>query len=132
MSECYRQLGEQCKKIRDVIEELCNDKDVRYDTETGKVVSEYDSEDKRYQDLHGYLIDDNLGINVTTDIRGEMMYSCEICLAYGGPNIYVDTEKECVSGYWGSDRIDEVLSRHTCTLIDECVDKERMRLSGDW
>lgn len=32
--------------------------------------------------------------------------SAEICVAYGGPNVYIDTKREYVIGVWGGDTVE--------------------------
>ena len=100
----------------------------RYDVEEGvfidedEVPDEYDEE--RYQDLYWYL-QDNLGIKVLTDLDRETMYGCEICVAWGGPNIYINTNTRNIEGYWGFDEVTYPLSLHVCDEIDDLVDEMR-------
>ena len=30
----------------------------------------------------------------------------EICVTFGGPNIYINTRTNCVEGYWGGDKVE--------------------------
>ena len=39
--------------------------------------------------------------------NGKQVFNgCELLVAFGGPNIYIDTRYSLVSGYWGSDRVE--------------------------
>ena len=42
--------------------------------------------------------------------------SYEFCIAYGGPNVYLDTEHGIIRGFWGSEK-----------LIIRCDDKDFMQ-----
>lgn len=126
-SECNEQMKKSCERIRDVIEALSYSNNY-YDSETGEIVSGNDihdlDEDERYLSL-SYYLEDNLGVKVLTDLEGETMYSCKICFAWGGPNIYVDTETRAVEGYWGFDEVSVPLSGKACDAIDDCINELR-------
>jgi hypothetical protein len=39
--------------------------------------------------------------------NGKQVFNgCELLVAFGGPNIYIDTRYNLVSGYWGSDKFE--------------------------
>jgi len=39
--------------------------------------------------------------------KGKQVYNgAELLVAFGGPNIYINTRYNLVSGYWGSDRVE--------------------------
>lgn len=48
-------------------------------------------------------LDDILDIDFTVN-RYKELRSCEICVGFGGPNIYIDTADAYVKLYWGSTR----------------------------
>lgn len=52
----------------------------------------YDSEDNNY-------FDDCLDIEYTVDARGHIRY-IKVCVALGGPNIYINTRTGNVEGRW--------------------------------
>ena len=123
--DCLEQMKRMCEGIRDKLNGFRDG--LVYDKETDEMVEmPEDCEDcERYLSLFDYLLGDNLGIKVTTDLRGETMYSCEICVAWGGPNIYIDTGTETVEGYWWTDRCSVPLDREICEMIDDTVDEYR-------
>lgn len=123
------ELRENCERIRQELEEFADGK--LYDIETGDMVSREDAEDEdnfvddeRYQDFYSYYLMDNLGIKVMHDIQSpDELYACNICVAWGGPNIYIDTYTECVEGYWGySGRASVAFSKRVTEMIDNEVE----------
>lgn len=129
MSDTEEQMKGQCQRLADRLEAFAEGK--LYDSEEGEMVSQseidWDAEDfqeDRYLSLYDYLMD-NYGIKIKTDIQGDTMYSCEICLAWGGPGIYIDTGTGAVEGYWWGDRATVYLSEEACRMIDETVDEMR-------
>lgn len=126
MDDTKRELERMCKDIAETLGSFCDG--MFYDTEKGKMVSKIPKNNKdedRYQTLYDYLVRDNLGIKIKTDIKGATMYSCEICVAWGGPNIYIDTGSQAVEGYWGADKVSHFLPRKICDAIDDVIDEER-------
>ncbi len=69
----------------------------------------------------GYVLD----IRVITDLNGKDLYGVRLCVACGGPNIYVDTEKEIVEGYWGTEHVTCGLSGSVCSSIDDLIEEYR-------
>ena len=130
MSTCEEQLKENCEWIAEKLEGLADGK--LYDQEAGELVDRESIEDEnncydesRYQDLWAYLSDDNYGIKITTDLDGSSLYGADICVAFGGPNIYIETRDSCVRGYWGSDRVEVPLSYSACDAINDIIDEWR-------
>ena len=62
--------------------------------------------------------DDFLDIDYITNYRKEYK-ACRVLVAFGGPNIYIDTYSGEVALYWWSDRASYPLSRDTMDVIDE-------------
>lgn len=61
---------------------------------------------------------------------GEPQYrGVRLMVAYGGPNIYVDTVNGEVVGYWGGDEASVWLDRDACNAIDN-AEIERLELYG--
>ena len=120
------QMKGMCERIKDILIALYEGK--MYDTENGELVEldclpgQYD--DERYLSLYHY-IEDNLGIKIKTDLKGDILYSSEICFAWGGPNIYLDTGRESIDGYWGCDHVSVPLPDKLCEIIDGYIDELR-------
>ena len=101
-----------------------------YDSETGEMIDRDDLEDpndydeERYQNLWDYIAD-NFGVKIVTSLDGSEYYGAEICVAWGGPNIYIETRDSYVKGYWG-DEVSIPLSYSARDAIDEIIDELRL------
>ena len=89
---CEEQLRRMCAEIADSI--------------TSPVISNDEQEDGSVEQ-HGGAADWMMG---TYDIRylvnrDKQYLGAEICVAGGGPTIWVDTFEQQVKGYWGRDRV---------------------------
>jgi hypothetical protein len=67
----------------------------------------------------------NLGIKIITSLDGSEYYGAEICVAWGGPNIYIETRDSYVRGYWG-DEVSVPLSYKARDAIDYIIDELRL------
>lgn len=67
--------------------------------------------------IHDYL-DDILDIDFTVN-RYKEYQSCSVCIGWGGPNIYIDTDDAYVKLYWGSTREQYPIKYETRDEIDE-------------
>ena len=129
MSDTEMELKVMCQWIVEKLEALASGK--LYDEETGEFVDDEgqqgsftELDDNRYTDLYNYIAD-NLGIRITTSLEGSEYYGAEICVAWGGPNIYIETSDSYVRGYWGSDRAEVPLSYSARDKIDDIIDEWR-------
>ena len=92
----------------------------------GIVITKDNAEE--YYDLE---IGDNVGgldylsdaLDFTYKVDFEKRYlAAEILVAFGGPNIYINTAEKRVEGYWGRDKL--VANYHTDTLgIDDACEE---------
>lgn len=76
-----------------------------------------DDDDEDPDNLKDWL-DDNLGVHYTVNDDLDVI-GVVICVAWGGPNIYVDTLQGVVRGYWGLDEHSVPLSEDLIESIDE-------------
>lgn len=67
--------------------------------------------------IYDYL-DDILDIDFTVN-RYKEYQSCSICIGWGGPNIYIDTDDAYIKLYWGSTREQYPIRYSTRDDIDE-------------
>lgn len=67
--------------------------------------------------IYDYL-DDILDIDFTVN-RFKEYQSCNICVGWGGPNIYIDTADAYVKLYWGSTREKYPIKYNTNDVIDD-------------
>jgi len=68
-------------------------------------------------DMREYF-DDPLDVNYTCD-REKKYMGVDICVAFGGPGIWVNTNDRKVLGAWGCDRVEICFSLQACEAIDE-------------
>ena len=121
------ELRKNCESIRNQLELFAQG--ALYDSEKGEMVYREDipedqQDDERYQDFYSYYISDNLGIKVMHDIQSPSeLFACNICVAWGGPNIYINTYTECVEGYWGyGSKTSVAFSKDVTDMVDEEVE----------
>ncbi len=76
----------------------------------------HDVADLEQQGIWDYM-DDVLDIEYRVGGRMELR-SVQVMVAYGGPNIYIDTGARAVQLFWWGDRADYPLSESVCGLID--------------
>ena len=65
-------------------------------------------------------LEDALDISYMMNSAGQMM-GASVLVAFGGPNIYVDTHDMRVKLYWWGDRAEWGISRDACDALDEAL-----------
>jgi len=81
----------------------------------------FDAGDLETYTMYDYF-DDVYDIEYRID--GSRQYkSVSLCIAYGGPSLYVDTGSRSVELYWWGDRASWHISPDTCDMIDECFEE---------
>ena len=70
------------------------------------------------QTMWDYL-EDCLDIEYRISSDRETVRSVQICVAWGGPSIYLDTETKNVELYWWGDRASYPMSYDVCDALDE-------------
>ena len=82
---------------------------------------EYDMEewavDEFGEPCASHYLSDALDVEYTVSGRGDYLGS-RVCVALGGPNIYIDTRNQKIQGYWGGDHIERSYSRDALALDD--------------
>lgn len=68
-----------------------------------------------------HYLNDALDIEYTIDANFEYV-GARIAVALGGPNIYIDTRREIVQGYWGEDKVEVSYSHDQLGLDDYCCE----------
>ncbi len=129
MSDTKKELEEWCRDIADKLASLAAG-DV-YDEENNTVISyrdrdpdiDYD-DNNRYTTLYSCL-EDNYGVKILVDLSGDDYYGAEICVAWGGPNIYINTRTSYIEGYWGFDEVKVPLGYETRDKIDDVIEDWR-------
>lgn len=127
---------ESCKDIAEIIEAYAN-REVYRCPGCGEHIfwhdENYNEDDDEYTCPHcerafsenqlealyiGDYFDDVYDIEYRIDGRKEYR-SVEVMVAFGGPNIYVDTARQGVFLYWGSTRTEWMLTYNACDEIDD-------------
>jgi hypothetical protein len=96
--------------------------------ENGIIVTAEDIEDGYYEEYYegdiisGYdYLSDALDINYIISSHKEYL-GAEVLVAFGGPNIYINTKSMTISGYWGNDRV--VVSYYSDAMgIDDALEE---------
>lgn len=104
MSETKEMLLKSCKMISD---ELGRRKDDMF------FYSEEEHEDLGDENY----FDDILDIKYILD-SDRCLMGVRICVAWGGPNIYIDTLHNSIEGYWGRDNVSIPLEYGVAEAID--------------
>ena len=81
-------------------------------------VTEYEPEQMGIWDY----MEDILDIDYIVNSRREYK-ACRILVAFGGPNIYINTDSGFVELYWWTDRARYALSRDAINAIDEWAEE---------
>ena len=98
LTDCQQQLREQVDMIVGHIQGT-----ISIDPEDCNRYYELDEEEQKDFEPSGFdYIEDICDCNFIVDTNKNYI-GARICVAYGGPNIYIDTFKKQVEGYWGSD-----------------------------
>jgi len=128
MTDTMKQMKDSCDSLRDKL--IAFHKGLVYDSQTGEMIEQPSRDDSdeygdegEFVDLYGYLMD-NLGIKVVMGLPvtdSDNLSGCIITMAWGGPNIYIDTYEGRVSGHWWSEHYDTYLPREVCEDIDDLI-----------
>jgi len=86
---------------------------------------EYDMEECAIEEWEGpcasHYLNDALDIEYT--INSNLEYKgARVCVALGGPNIYIDTRHKVIRGYWGTDRVEVPYYDDNLGLDDCCCE----------
>ena len=73
-----------------------------------------------------YLADSALDIRVTTDwCNPERIYGAHVCITFGGPNVWIDTEECTLITQWGGTRSVQNLPREFCVELETAITELR-------
>ena len=124
LTETEKDMKGYCERILETLEQFGEGK--MYDTKEQKMIdsSECDYDGERYQYFCDYYLYDNFGLRVVYDLcGGDKAYrSCKICVAIGGPGIWIDTETGNIEGYWWGKRCSVPMPKYIIDMIDEEVE----------
>ena len=69
--------------------------------------------------LYDYINDRVLSVEYRTFGKTDPITSVSLCVTFGGPNIYIDTDCNEVIGYWGCEKAVYDLDDAICNEINE-------------
>lgn len=120
-NELKNELIANCKSVAEELEGYAYGNLIYCEEEGGFIDKTDDVEDDGLGAWLSYVLD----IRVTTDLSGNDLYGARVCVACGGPNIYVDTCEGCVEGYWGTEHVSVELSGSACEVINDLISEYR-------
>ena len=121
--ELREELTMSCKGIAEELESYEYGQLVYIENEGGFVDKTEENEEED-DGLYGWL-NNVMDIRVTTSLDGKDLYGARICVACGGPNIYVNTEDCIVEGYWGTEHVSVGISGSVCETLNDILDECR-------
>lgn len=83
--------------------------------------------DERYCYHISAWMDEALDVELVIGFNGTYR-GARIMVAYGGPNIYVNTRTGVVEGYWGDERASVEIPSEVCEALDEYINEIRCDL----
>jgi hypothetical protein len=66
------------------------------------------------------LFEDSLDVTYTVGANKKYLHGT-VCLGIGGPNIFVDTNRHAVCGYWGTDEYRARLTKAAVDAVDDML-----------
>ena len=118
MDNTKEELNTMCKSIAEELDGYAYGELIYSESEGGFIENDDEHED---DGLYSWLSNDALDIKVLTDLDGKEIYGARICVTFGGPNIYVDTDDGLVKGYWGCAGATAELSGSICDTINDMI-----------
>lgn len=82
----------------------------------------HETEDFEQLSLYDYFDGNVLDMDYLVNYQKEYK-ACKICVAWGGPSIYIDTESRAVELYWWGQRASYSLLSSTAEAIDEWAEE---------
>ena len=103
-------------ELKNMVTSIRDDLNRLYDANYTDEEREEMEENGEACDLYSYFFD-ALDIEYTIGANGDFR-GARIAVTLGGPNIYVDTRRGCVEGFWGSDHLESWVPSEVCDEIN--------------
>ena len=97
------------KKIQDILQNIADALNEKFRDQNGDI----DSPDSFYN-----YVTDVLDTEYRVD-KQHRLRSVELCIALGGPNIYIDTADNCIKLFWGGETAEHWISTEISEEINE-------------
>jgi len=66
----------------------------------------------------------NRALDISFKVNRDKEYqACELCVACGGPGIYIDTDNNSINGYWGGENVRLFYMSEASRLIDDYAEE---------
>lgn len=129
MNENYERCKHTADKVTDIAQGKwykCPECDEIFEwddeTECPNCESVFDESEMIPFSLYDYILD-NCDVELRIDGRTKAFKSCKVCVAYGGPSIYIDTGDRKVKLYWWNEYAEAYLDHEVCDDIDEIIER---------
>lgn len=109
------------KELQNYVDSIRDDLNKLYEADFTDEERERLEEEGEPTDVYTYFndaLDIEYIIGGCKDFRG-----VRIAVAIGGPNVYVDTRRGTIEGYWGSDEAEAWLPSEICDEINEMFEE---------
>lgn len=115
---------EQLERIRSELEKIYNGNCYYIDGELvdGEDLSEEQIDDLEEATLYDYFDESILDVDFIVDSNKEYK-ACRIMVAFGGPNIYINTFRREIELYWWTESEKIELDSDICNMIDEYMEE---------
>jgi endogenous inhibitor of DNA gyrase (YacG/DUF329 family) len=139
MNSTKEELQKSCKNIAEFLENIadgnvliCPECENEVDKEDAEIEDDEDDvgstrlcpecgEEMRQKEMSDWLTD-VLDFNFVIDRQGRLRDS-EVCVGFGGPNIWVKTDGRGVYGYWGADEAYAGITGEVCDQINDAMEE---------
>lgn len=112
MSNTSKELKRMCEGIAEGLKAY-------YEGEITATEEDYNHEEGEVLSLWDYFADGEV-LDIEYTIGSDKSFrGVRLLVAFGGPNIYIDTMHKAVMGYWWGDRAEAWLPKEICDEIDE-------------
>lgn len=105
-------------ELKNYVDSIAADLRRLYEAEPSEEEREQAEESGEACDLWTYF-NDVLDIEYSISARGDFL-GCRLAVALGGPNVFIDTKRGEVEGYWGADHETAWIPTEICEEID-CI-----------
>ena len=115
---------ERLEHIRSELEKIYNGNHYYIDGELvdGEELTEEQMDDIEEATLYDYFEDGVLDVDYIVNSQKEYK-ACRILIAYGGPNIYINTFSRELELYWWTESEKIELDSDICNMIDEYMEE---------
>lgn len=115
-------------ELKNMVTSIRDDLNRLYDANYTDEEREEMEENGEACDLYSYF-SDALDIEYTIGANGDFR-GARIAVTLGGPNIYVDTRRGCVEGFWGSDYWESRIPSEVCDEINAIFEEHYIAARG--